>query len=230
MKATLTALDREWTALDRSPASTAALRRWATTQPALAGLDSLGAVLAARTHPKAAPAILSCLAQLAGEDALAARTLLQALLPGLVRMATTSADDDPAALDELVSLAWERIRSYPTRRPGSVAANVLLDVHKRYREHRAIEAPARVAGRSQPPETAPSAEEVAIGRSAVDDLVAAQRAGLISAIALRLILRTRLDDVSLEIAAAEQATSTTLATCIRWRAERRLRPLLAEAS
>ena len=111
MKATLTALDREWTALDRSPASTLALRRWATTQPALAGLDSLGAVLAARTHPKAAPAILSCLAQLAGEDALAARTLLQALLPGLVRMATTSGDDDPAALDELVSLAWERIRS-----------------------------------------------------------------------------------------------------------------------
>ncbi|HVA42655.1 MAG TPA: hypothetical protein VNF50_04160 [Acidimicrobiales bacterium] len=50
MKATLTALDSEWTALDRSPASALALRRWASTQPALAGLDSLGAVLGGRCH------------------------------------------------------------------------------------------------------------------------------------------------------------------------------------
>jgi hypothetical protein len=41
----------------------------------------------------------------------------------------------------MVSLAWERIRTYPTTRHGSVAGNVLLDVRKRYRAHRVIDAP-----------------------------------------------------------------------------------------
>jgi hypothetical protein len=49
--------------------------------------------------------------------------------------------DDPAAIEEMVSLTGERIRTYPARRRGSVAANVFLDVRPRYRAHRLIEAP-----------------------------------------------------------------------------------------
>jgi hypothetical protein len=40
-------------------------------------------------------------------------------------------DDD--AVDDVLAIAWERIRTYPSCRPGSVSGNVLLDVRKRYR-------------------------------------------------------------------------------------------------
>lgn len=231
MNPTLTALDREWAELSASPASQESLDVWRRSEPALAGLASMSAVLAERrADADAAPAILSALARLAVDDQLAARTLLQALLPGLVRLASTWAADDPAALDELVSLAWERVRTYPTSRPGSVAANVLWDVRKRYREHRAIESPESPAHEPPPADEAPSAEEIVVGRSAVDDVVAAHRHGVISGVALSLILRTRLDDAPLKVAAAEQRETACQANCIRWRAERRLRPLLAMVS
>ena len=231
MNRTLAALDREWSELDRSPEGAEALARWARSEPALEGLPSLAAVLEERLDPAAAPPILAALARLAPGDSLAARCLLQALVPGLVRMASTSCSDDPAALDELVSLAWERIRSYPSTRAGSVAANVLCDVRKRYREHRAIEAPASLGCGPGGDGAAPSAEEVVLARRAIlDDLWAAHRHGVISAAALALIVRTRVEEVSLERAAAEQRSTTAQANCIRWRAERRLRPVLAMAS
>ena len=74
---------------------------------------------------------------LATADELAARTLLQALLPGIVSFARRSAVGDPSvAIGEMVSIAWERIRTYPLHRPGSVAANVLWDTRSCYwKEH-----------------------------------------------------------------------------------------------
>jgi len=231
MNRTLAALDREWADLNGSQASAEALSHWSEVEPALAGLPTLSAVLEKRTDPDAAPAVLAALARLAIGDRLACRTLLQALVPGLVRMATTSCHGDPAALDELVSLAWERIRTYPATRPGSVAANVLCDVRKRYREHRAVEAPVQPILDTRGCGQAPSAEEVVLSRQGIrDDLVAAQRDGVISETALTLILRTRLDEIPLEVAAAEQQSTAAHANCIRWRAERRLRPVLAMAS
>ena len=95
----------------------------------MADLDEL---LEMRRNPTVAPRILSALARLARGDDVAARTLLQALVPGLVTLAASVGGDDPTALDEIVSLAWERIRTYPVSRPGSVAGNVLLDVRRGY--------------------------------------------------------------------------------------------------
>jgi len=231
MNPTLTELDREWRALCRSTASHAALERWTNTEPVLAGLLTLDAVLGERKDDvEAAPAILAALSRLAVDDDLAARTLLQALMPGLVKMASTCCSDDPAALDELLSLAWVRIRTYPVRRPGPVAANVLMDVRKRYREHRAIEAPDGTWAAMEPAGIEPSAEDVVLGRCAIGDLIAAERDGVIDIVALGLILRTRVDGVSLELAAAEQESTVRQANCIRWRAERRLRPVLALVS
>lgn len=231
MNRTLTELDREWTQLCASAASLAAVSAWGAREPALTGFDSLGAVLRTRKQePGTAPAILSALAHLAADDQLAARTLLQAMLPGLVAMAATSCSDDPAAMEELVSLAWERIRTYPTRRPGSVAANVLMDVRKRYREHRSIDAPVHEIVELPAAGVEPSAEEVVLGRSVVHDLVAARRSGLIGSVGLALILRTRIDGIPLELAAGEQRASVKQASCIRWRAERRLRPVLPRVS
>jgi len=61
--------------------------------------------------------------------------LLQVLRPGLRnlgrRLALGCSFDDVDV--EILSLAWERIRTYPIdRRPAAIAANVLLDVRKHY--------------------------------------------------------------------------------------------------
>lgn len=230
MNRTLAALDREWAELDRSPATPVAMARWRRLEPALAGLPTLASILQGRTDPAAAPGILRALAALAVDDALAARTLLQALVPGLVRMASTSCSDDPDALDELVSLAWERIRTYPPSRAGSVAGNVLLDVRKRYRRERSVEAPPGNGDVNLGTRSVPSAEEVVCDKCGIlDDLAAAERQGVINRTALTLIVRTRLEEVPLELAAAEQETTSAQANCIRWRAERRLRPFFALA-
>ena len=225
MNRTLAKLDREWAELDRSPATTQALERWGMMEPALAGLRSLAGVLRERRSPRG-PEVLSALARLAGDDELAARALLQAVVPGLLKLASTTCADDPLAFDEFVSLAWERIRTYPTSRPGSVAANVIWDVRKRYREHRAIQEPESLGIALGGDQAAPSAEEIVLGRTAIDDVVAAHHDGLIGSVALTLILRTRVDEVPLGVAAAEQRATPQQANCIRWRAERRLRPVV----
>jgi hypothetical protein len=230
MNPTLTALDREWNELCRSTASSIAPTRWRQQEPALGGAATLDDVLRERRADAAAPAILAALARLAADDELAARTLLQALLPGLVKMASTCCSDDPAALEELVSLAWERIRTYPVSRSGPVAANVIMDVRKRYREHRMIDAPGGNWPDVPPAGVEPSAEEVALGRCAIGDVISAKRQGVIDGLALALILRTRVDGVTLELAAAEHDATVRQANCIRWRAERRLRPVLSMAS
>jgi hypothetical protein len=45
-------------------------------------------------------------------------------VPGLACLSSSTGNDDPTTIDELVSLAWERIRTYPASRRGSVLANV----------------------------------------------------------------------------------------------------------
>ena len=94
----------------------------------------------------------------------------------------------------------------------------------------AIDVPALSSPAASQQDASPSAEEIALGRCVVDDLVAAQRAGVISGVALSLIVRTRLHEIPLAQAAAEHRATAAQANCIRWRAERRLRPVLALAS
>lgn len=229
MLRTTHALDQEWrTDHEHSAAGSAALATWAATEPALRDLADLGEVLDSRRDPERSAAVLAALARLAPTQPLAARTLLQALLPGLYTMSSRRFADDPDAFEELTALAWERIRTYPATRPGSVAANVIVDVRKRYLAHRAScepqEAPSITLG------LAPSAEDVALSRLAIDEVVDAARTGFISDTALGLILRTRLGDVPLRQVAAERSEDENALTSIRWRAERRLRHRLAEVA
>jgi hypothetical protein len=65
------------------------------------------------------------------------------MIPGLHRLARTVGRGTDDAAAELVGLAWDRIASYPVeRRPGNVAANILLDVRKGYlRDHLRVEVP-----------------------------------------------------------------------------------------
>jgi len=86
-----------------------ALSQWSIAHPALRGLADLDALLERRRDNQAAPAIRRALAVLAPGDDLAARTMVQALLPRLVRLAGMVGYDDQAAIEEMVSSAWERI-------------------------------------------------------------------------------------------------------------------------
>ena len=127
----------------------------------------------------------------------------------------------------MVSLAWERIRTYPARRRGSVAANVLFDVRKRYRAHHLIDAP-----RSPDTEeieaaaTSRSPEDEALARVLFEQLMAAQRdERVLRNGAFGLVLRTRLAGEPLtEVARREKLPLSVLAQR-RWRAEVRLRQL-----
>ncbi len=119
------------------------------------------------------------------------------MLPGLITLAARVGKDDEAAIDEIISLAWERIRTYPCQRNGSVAANIILDVLKRYRAHRRIEVPDSIELGIDPVDGAASVEDQVLGRLLIDALYRAQLDGLMSGPVLATILRTRLLDESL---------------------------------
>jgi hypothetical protein len=103
-------------------------------------------------------------------------------------------------------------------------------VRKNYLAHRALEtSTAQPYGeRSAPHER--SAEDAALERTCIGEVFAAYRRGVIGDVAMDLIVRTRLDGISLADAAAEHNASVEWANSVRWRAERRLQPIVEEAS
>jgi hypothetical protein len=221
----LDGLDADWRRLVHSPAARDGLARWTRRQPLLDGITDLSELLELR-HGQGGPVVLQTLAEVAGFDDLAARVLLQALLPGIVRIAGSVGDGDPDAVVELLGYTWERIRTYPPDRAGSVAANILLDVRKRYhREHHRSEPPS-------PPERThqQSVEETAISRVLFGQVFQACRDGVITDQALLLILRSRVADEDVAAIAAERAETVHAVTTRRCRAERRLRAHLEHAA
>jgi hypothetical protein len=207
-------LDADWRRVADSAEANAACVRWALTSPALHGLDSLDGVLERRLDPAEAPAVLSALADLAPTDGIAARTLLQALVPGLLRLAGTVGYDDPTVMTEMLSLAWERIRTYPPTRTGSVAGNVLLDVRKDYRCHRdfgAARTSIELIDSSILHGSVPSAEDEAVSRLAFAELVATHRKA-VGERGHQAVLRTEVYGFSVtELAAEENVRAHTVA-------------------
>lgn len=80
------ALDQEWRQFSDSCGARAALQRWRRVEPALAGLDTVEDVLALRRDPHRADEVLGALVSRSARDQAAARVVLQALMPGLVRL------------------------------------------------------------------------------------------------------------------------------------------------
>lgn len=135
MRQLLDQLDDEWTALCQSASARRALSTWAV-DPALGAFPDLPAVVETiqrRGHPAESDRILLALLRRASSEELAARTVLQALMPGLKALMATyqqsGTPDDVATA--VIEAAFERIRNYPCdRRPGRVAANVLNDTRQ----------------------------------------------------------------------------------------------------
>jgi DNA-directed RNA polymerase specialized sigma24 family protein len=228
------ALDRSWTRVASSPDAAAALERW-RSEPALAApnLDTLVARVWTATKGDADRAH-AALAARAPHDAVAARVLLQILRPGLRnlgrRLALGGAFEDVD--HELLALAWEQIRTYRIdRRPAAVAANILLDVRKRY-VRAALEVATGPVALENLAEVrwpvAPSAEHEALDadvpslRRAHERLVNAVGRGRITATSAAVVWRTRVQqDADAEVAAELGVDVRTLQRR-RQRAERAL--------
>jgi hypothetical protein len=223
MASLLDSLNSEWSATADSPTARRALMRWSATHSVFLSASNLNDVITLGHRPDMGPEVRRALAALAPVDPLAARTLLQALLGGLVNLARRVGRDGDA-LDEIVSLAWERIRTYPTHRPGGVAGNVLWDVRKRYsRQH--DDRDSSVAIQANRASVEPSPEEQVVGNAFLVELETACVAAGVSSELLDTIVRTRVDGESMADLAVEHGVSRKVLWHRRWRAEARLRDL-----
>jgi hypothetical protein len=127
-------LNREWRRLDTDPRSIARATGWQILPP-VERLD-LFLTCAGYGGPSddiTGDRVLSRLVAVARGDELAARVVLQRILPGLISTAVRRGRIAPGgpveAFGELVAVSWEVIRAYPIeRRPERVAANLLRDV------------------------------------------------------------------------------------------------------
>lgn len=135
MRQFLDLLDDEWKYLATSADAARALARWAA-DPALEGFADLHAVIdesQRRGRPVESDRILLALLRRAPSDPVAARTVLQALMPGLKSLMAnyqlTGAPEEVSTA--VIEAAFERIKSYPCdRRPARVAANLLNDTRQ----------------------------------------------------------------------------------------------------
>lgn len=132
METVFSQLDREWSVFAGRRSTAAEL----TEACALAGVATPAELVPAmrRATPAEADSVLACLARQSntGSD-VAARALLQLLLPGTCRLASRwwalgGAEDRAATA---IAAVYDRIRRYPIdRRPSRIAANILMDANQ----------------------------------------------------------------------------------------------------
>ena len=201
----------------------ARLRCWGRAEPALAGFGSVERLFRfLRSRPsRQRDEVFCALLRWAQCDQLAGLVVLEALLPGLKALrgrilAEASENDEVWTL--LLAAAWEQIVRYPlARRPGRVAANVLLDVRKTVLRELAVRRHTEMLPLS-------GLEVGALpGECDIESpLRRAIRAGVLSASEAELILQTRVDGRSLPAVAAELGVPYITVYKRRARAERRL--------
>jgi len=225
----VSALEREWDARS-SVCLSRRLREWAEREPVLETFTTVQALVGSLRRRSGdyerESAILAALLQQARSDPLAGRVVLQALLPGLKRLAGRllfEAGEREELWSLLLAHLWAGIRSYPVeRRPRRVAANLLLDAahatlgdlgkERRLRAHASELAPESVEAGEQ--------EELVLAR--------AVRAGALSRAEALLILRSRVEGVPLAQIATEEGAGYDALRIRRRRAELRLRLFLGD--
>ena len=132
-------LEKEWAVLATSSVADAAVRRWGSGGAVLGRFGTVDALVAhvenRSTSPEERDEVFCALGGLAAEDDMAARTLLQLLLPGCkatvarYRWASETADELAA---EVVADVYDRIRALPARTTHRwIAAAVLGATRKR---------------------------------------------------------------------------------------------------
>ncbi len=136
-------LCQEWTELHASETAAATLARWADTYPALAGLDSPGAITDRIDEADRATKdqiMLALLAAFHDGDQVAGRILLQAMLPGLThltrRIRVPRGTHHDETLQRTLTEFWCVISSQENLPPRGVAGRLQLDTLHRLTQHR----------------------------------------------------------------------------------------------
>jgi hypothetical protein len=129
-------LEQEWARLRRDRVAAA---RLAEVRVAAGGARTLADVevfVRRAGHEEADVVLLALVRRAVTGDDLAARVLLQLLLPGTRNLARRwwALGDHEERAAAAVTAVYQRIRAYPiARRPGRVAANVLMDAARELR-------------------------------------------------------------------------------------------------
>lgn len=131
-------LDYEWERLARCPRGRRSLRHWASNEAVLIGSGNLGELVERvneRGHIEESDQMILALLRYAAVDDLAARTVLQAMMPAVKNLtskfSTCGAWSPEETAAVVVAAMWERIRRYPIdRRPTKVSANLTLDTRQ----------------------------------------------------------------------------------------------------
>jgi DNA-directed RNA polymerase specialized sigma24 family protein len=220
-------MEHDWQRELNSPLLRERFRKWRETAPALARFEDPPAVLRFLRGPGSnacKDAVLSSLLERARTEPLAGRLVLEAMLPGLKKLAgriLTDAREREELWSALMACAWEQIRNYPVeRRPRKVAANLLLDCLRGTLRSLAgargecTALPWLALGELESPERC---------EGDVDGLLTqATAAGAVSEVEAELILSTRIDGLPLRVLARSQGVKFDTLKHRRNRAERRL--------
>jgi DNA-directed RNA polymerase specialized sigma24 family protein len=173
--------------------------------------------------------VLCALLKWAQQDPLGGRVVLEAIRPGLLRLAGRmigDAADHEELWAVLLGAVWEQIRSYPvSRRPRWVAANLLLDtLNQAVRTLRARRVRLVPCGLDvDPAYSDPSPAYRPSDEGDVDGLLdRAVKAGALAEEEAQIILKSRIDGVSVEELARSAGVSYNTMKLRRQRAERRL--------
>ena len=220
-------LEAEWPALASGPLQLR-LRAWSEQELALAGFATpqqlLRHLLSMDGSPRLKDETLAALLRQAQSDPLAARVVLQALLPGLKSLARRilfEAGERDEVWSALLAHCWERIRSYPLdRRPARIAANILLDALKKT----TYELKRERRNRDEVTNDASTAQlaQLPVDRDVERLLQRAVEAAAISADEAELILHTRIDRADMHVLAANAGLTYHALNTRRLRAEKRL--------
>ena len=227
-------LEQEWPLLARRELAPA-LARWRERQPSLRRFQHAEDLLVFLhgSAPHASDEPLLALLVLAADDRAAGRFVLQAILPALkahARRLANRSTPRQELWELLLFYAWETICTYPVaRRCRRVAANLVLDVlHKTTREldRSPWPAPARPGRRGEGRPTRArrgrrQRHTRAVPRAAL--VRAAVRAGVISRRDASVIVRSRIDGVSLRALADTRSVPYVAVLKRRQRAEQTLR-------
>jgi DNA-directed RNA polymerase specialized sigma24 family protein len=124
-------LTREWTRLRLHPGSHCRAAGWGLVDGTLHDLDQvLAAVGYEVERTTRTEAALRQLVIIARTDELAARVVVQRLIPGLLAVVRRRAGGQRASecFEELLSAAWISIRTFnPSRQPSTIAASLISD-------------------------------------------------------------------------------------------------------
>lgn len=163
-------VQREWDRLRRRPAAVRRAAGWELVTGRLDDLQQIVELTHAAVTDDAREATLHRLVALARDDELAARVVLQRLVPDLIavhrhRSHQTWARSLDVAFGDLLATGWTVIRTYnPRRRPTRLASSLVSDVE--YREYRA---PLRRIGHGAPID--PRSFDELVGADRVDPTV-----------------------------------------------------------